>query len=261
MDPFMNLLASGWYYYLVVGLQVFCVIHVLRTGRELYWIFIIFFLPVIGALIYLYMHGRGSLSALTPSLRIKIPMLELLNERAIESDYRDHPSLDNKIRYSELLLKRQRYEEARSILSDELQGPLRNNVSLLFAYARICFVLEDYWRTLEILDTASKVPNSDRLKQRHLLRAMAYERVDDAENADLFFREAQGGFIGEEAKVRYGLFLAKAGRIEEAKQRFQKVIDSCRISSREYQREQRHWQRMSADELARLQAPAESAAR
>jgi len=254
MDPLMQLLSQGWYYWLVIGLQGLCIIHVLRTGRDLYWIFIILFIPLIGSLIYLYLHGRG-LRVFNPAALLRIPMLDVLNDRAIEQDWRVQQSLDNRISWAEVLLRRGQQAEARRLLEEELNGPFRQNVNLLFAYARVCYVLGDFAEAISRLEIAAKVPNNDRLRQRNLLRALCHERLGDAVSAEACFKEAQGGFIGEEAKVRYGEFLLAQGRADEARRQFQRVVEALAISSWGYRREQKLWHRLARQRLAALDRP------
>ena len=40
-------------YYLIVALQAFCIYHVYKNHKPFYWYFLIFFIPVIGSLIYI----------------------------------------------------------------------------------------------------------------------------------------------------------------------------------------------------------------
>ncbi|WP_353778243.1 hypothetical protein [Winogradskyella sp. 3972H.M.0a.05] len=41
------------YYYLIIGLQAYCIYHWFKNRTDYYWVFLIIFLPVIGSLIYL----------------------------------------------------------------------------------------------------------------------------------------------------------------------------------------------------------------
>lgn len=40
------------YYYLIVVLQVFCIYHAYKNGKPYYWYFLIFFIPILGSIIY-----------------------------------------------------------------------------------------------------------------------------------------------------------------------------------------------------------------
>src|SRR4029078_7427271 len=54
-----SLMAMAWP--LIVAAQIACVIHVLRTGRPYWWIWILFVLPLLGIAAYLYIEVRPSL--------------------------------------------------------------------------------------------------------------------------------------------------------------------------------------------------------
>lgn len=250
MDPLLALLQHGWTWWVVVGLQVLCIVHILRTGRDLFWILIVLFIPVLGSLVYLALNWRGSLRALTPAIALRIPMLAVFDDRAVERDWRQHQSLDHRIAWAEVLLRRGQHEEARRLLAEELNGPFKANVNLLFAYARACYVLGDHAEAVAKLELAATVPNNDRLRQRNLLRALCHEARGEAAQAEACFREAQGGFVGEEAKVRFGEFLLRQGRADEARRLFQKVVDDLAISSWGYRREQKVWHRLARERLA-----------
>lgn len=41
------------YIYLILALQGFCIYHSIKTKNETYWVFVIFFVPIIGSIIYI----------------------------------------------------------------------------------------------------------------------------------------------------------------------------------------------------------------
>ncbi len=257
MSPLFELMSQTWYFQVILVLQAICVFHVLRHSREYFWIWIILFVPLIGCGIYLYLHGRSAFSAVNPGNYLKIPMLYVFNARAVERDYRINGSLDNKIRYADVLMAQDELDSALALFADEIDGPLRNNVHLLFTYAKILFATERFTEVIAMLERAEKVQNNDRIKQRHLLHALALEKLEQLEAADARFQLAQGGFVGEEAKVRYGLFLLARNRSAEAERLFRKVVESCAISSWSYRREQRIWNRLAQEQLKALTAKPE----
>ena len=42
------------FYYILVAFQAFCIFHVYKSRNESYWYFVIFLVPLIGSLIYLF---------------------------------------------------------------------------------------------------------------------------------------------------------------------------------------------------------------
>jgi len=41
------------HYYLIVALQAFCIYHLYKNKNEIYWYFLIIFIPILGSLIYI----------------------------------------------------------------------------------------------------------------------------------------------------------------------------------------------------------------
>src|SRR5258706_15796761 len=46
--------SNGYFYFFTIVLQVVCVIHCLRKGKQNNWIWIIVFLPIVGCLAYIF---------------------------------------------------------------------------------------------------------------------------------------------------------------------------------------------------------------
>ena len=41
------------YFYLIVALQAYCIYHAYKNRKPYYWYFLVFFIPVLGSLIYI----------------------------------------------------------------------------------------------------------------------------------------------------------------------------------------------------------------
>ena len=125
---------------------------------------------------------------------------------------------------------------------------------MLFAYAKSLYAAGRHAESLAALEKAEVVPNNDRIRQRHLLHALNLELLGRIDEADARFRLAQGGFLGEEAKARYGLFLLANGRVEEARRQFERISDSLELSNWSYRWEQRLWGRLARRKLSETTA-------
>lgn len=191
-----------------------------------------------------------------PSIRIpidlKIPMMEKLNERRILSEFKLSDTLENRINYANVLLNNGDYGSAIKLLNESLKGPLKNNITLLFTYAKAQFAAGNLDETINILEKADGVPNNEKIRQRKLLLALSYEGQKNNQKAEENFIAAQGGFTGEEARTRYGLFLKEIGKNDEAIKKFNKVIESCTISSWSYRREQKVWLQIAKENVTKM---------
>ncbi|MEJ8851267.1 PLDc N-terminal domain-containing protein [Variovorax rhizosphaerae] len=69
-------------------LALFCAFHVVRTRRQLYWLFILFAFPLLGSLVYFFMVylpnsrlERGAMKAVAATARTIDPMKEVRRAR------------------------------------------------------------------------------------------------------------------------------------------------------------------------------------
>lgn len=237
----MMAVAAGGWYYAVIALQVLCAVHVLRSRTDYYWLWLIFFMPVIGCVVYVLMHHQSLLGPVRMPVDLRIPMIEALNEKRIEKDFRRSDTLVNRIAFANVLINRGEYAQALELLREALAGPLRSDITLLFTCARAHYANGQVDEAIVHLENAEKVRNNEKLKQRCLLLAMCHEAKGADALADQKYQAAQGGYAGEEPRARYGLFLKKTGRTQEAEALFRKIIDSAESAPWAYRREQKVW--------------------
>lgn len=233
--------AAAWYYYAIIALQILCAVHVLRSRNDYWWLWIIFFMPVIGSAIYVIANHRSLLGTLRMPVNLKIPMIEALNDRRIEKELGKSDTLSNRIAFANVLINRGDYAQALALLREALQGPLKGDITLLFTCARAHYAHGELDQAIVLLEQAEKVRNNEKLRPRCLLLAMCREAKGDNALADEKYQAAQGGYAGEEARARYGLFLKKAGRAQEAREMFRKILASAETAPWSYRREQKSW--------------------
>jgi hypothetical protein len=241
--------AGAWYYYVIFGLQILCAVHVLRSRNDYYWLWIIFFMPVIGSVIYVIAHHRSLLGTLRMPVNLKIPMIEALNDKRIEQALRKSDTLSNRIDFANVLINRGDNAKALELLSEALQGPLKGDITLLFTCARAHYAHGELDQAIVLLEQAEKVRNNEKIRQRCLLLAMCREAQGDDALADEKYQAAQGGYAGEEARARYGLFLKKTGRPREARELFTKILSSADSAPWSYRREQKPWIAIARENL------------
>jgi hypothetical protein len=233
--------AGAWPFYIIVAMQVLCIMHVLRNRNDLYWLWIIFFMPGIGSVIYMLVHHRSLLGPMRLPFNLKIPMVEVLNHKRIEKALRKSDTLSNRIDFANVLINRGDYAQALELLREALNGPLKGDITLLFSCARAHYAKGELDQAIALLEHAETIRNNEKLRQRSLLLAMCHEAKGSDALADGKYQAAQGGYAGEEARARYGLFLKKTGRAQEAREMFRKIIDSAESAPWSYRREQKAW--------------------
>ena len=144
-------------------LQLLCIVHVMKTGREFYWIWIILLLPYVGGLAYLIveilpgLRSRRNLRALKSGVAdVLAPgkKLESLRNKASYS-----PTVDNKLEYADALAERGEYEVALTEYRSCLTGLSKNNPAILYRTALTLFRMEDYQGAADYVARLPKAPN------------------------------------------------------------------------------------------------------
>ncbi|HHL31949.1 MAG TPA: hypothetical protein ENJ41_05125, partial [Oceanospirillales bacterium] len=145
---------------LLVIIQIAFAIHVVKTGREIYWIFIIVFIPIIGISLYFFTQilpelgqsrtankaKNSLLKAIDPKreLRKKKQQLELAN------------TLENKIKLADECLEAGMTEDAIELYQASLKGVGEGDPDILVKLAHAYFKNRDFELTIKTLDDVIK---------------------------------------------------------------------------------------------------------
>ena len=226
-------------------LMIGCLIHAVVTQRYFPWLFIIFFLPAVGSLIYLAievvpaMMGARSASKLASGLRNATDPNRGYRQarRAVEMT----GSVDAKRALAEEHIARGRYADAIALYEGALVGQFREDPALLAGLARAKFLAGDGAGAQAALDTIKRTDPNFMTADENLLCARALELQGKDQEAVAAYRKVVPVFPGQEARCRYAMLLQKLGRTDEARGYFQDIVKSLDGAPGHYRRAQREW--------------------
>ena len=239
---------------LVLGLQLLCAAHVIRTGRPCQWLFIILALPLAGCLAYFLLeilpdlsHSRAARQAVRDIGAVIDPERELREraERAAEAD-----TVANRTALAEELLRLGRPTDAKRLFESCLTGIHATDHALMLGLAQARFALEDYAGACETLDRLRAAHTGLDCPEGHLLYARSKEQQGEVEQALIEYVALAGYHPGEEARCRLALLLQKTGRVAEARALFEQVVRSVERASKVYYRAERDWYEVARRNLA-----------
>lgn len=226
-------------------LQIGCVVHVVRTGRPMYWIFLLFigsYIAIAAYLIAEVLPGLGQSRTARRALRgaqDRIDPERRKREASRQLDVAD--TLDNRRRLAQESFNSGDYQQAAELYRSGLRGLYATDPELMLGLARSQFALNlngDARQTLDELIAANPDFRSD---GGHLLYARCLEALGDIPAAIHEYEALVDGFTGEEARVRFGLLLKREGQAAQASEVFNTVLKRSRVAPKYYQREQREW--------------------
>ncbi len=227
------------------ALQLLCIVHAMRTGREFYWIWIVLFLPYVGGLAYLIVEilpGLGSrrhLSAAKAAVdRVFVPGRKLrdLGNRASFS-----PTVENRTAYADALAEAGAWSEALAEYEACLAGQARRSPALLFKAAAAALEAGEPGRASDYLGGLPR--NSDGLfeqKAWNLLHLRILERTAPPETVSAEFERVQARADDREIDCLYLEYLERVGdreRIDAVLDRIRREEESLRSMNVRYDKE------------------------
>lgn len=239
--------------YVTYAIQLLLIIHVVKTGRNLYWIMILLLLPVIGGVAYVAVEVLPDLMGGVKGQRALRGMKQLVDPggdvRACEQDWDRSPNAENGRRYAQALLIADKPDEALHILERSRRGFFENDPTLLLLEAQARFLKEEWGRSLELLEALRQENPDFYSAEGHLLHARVLEELGKLDEAISEYREVAGYFPGAEARYRLASALKAAGRADEAKSEFESLLKDAKLGPAHYRRSEGAWLKASNEAL------------
>lgn len=242
---------------LVIACQVTCGLHVVRSGQERYWLYLIIALPGLGCLIYFLgimlpdllgsRRGRRTLNRLHDSIDPERHLRALRDEL----DIRD--TRDTRVNLADELLRMGQAEEAAMHYQMALRGIHSDAPDILLGLAKARFALGDFAGCQASLDQLIAHNPDFRSTDGHLLYARALEGQGNDLKAEEEYRALGSYSASPEANYRYALLLRRLGRQREAIELLQQIHTHARRSARHYRVLHKEWLDLSQKALLDLQ--------
>ncbi|HEX7373890.1 MAG TPA: tetratricopeptide repeat protein [Steroidobacteraceae bacterium] len=234
-------------------IQLALVVHVLKTGRNIAWVFILLFFPAIGGIAYFIVELLPELTGSRTARNLGRSVTRAVNP---DKDLQDAAqrlavadTVQNAIRLAEECLDKGRYAEARDLYAARLKGVHADDPALLHGLARAQFGLGEYAAVIEALDKLREANPGYRSPEAHLLYARAQDESGHRPQAEEEYEALCGYYPGPEPFVRLGQLLKADGRTDRARELFERVVDESRIAGKHYNSLHKEWVALAKREL------------
>jgi len=227
-------------------IQILLIIHVIRTGRNQLWIWVLLFAPFgLGALAYLAVEIVPELFRSRTAQRTARGMRRAMDPtadlRRYENEVRVAGNVASRQRYAEELVRHGRCAEAITQYREALSGLYAHDPNLMLGLAQAQFAAGDPPAARATLDDLIRFNPDFRSPAGHLLYARALEGEGSIEKALEEYRVLAPSYPGAEAAVRYAQLLAAQGQRAEAQKVARELLEQARIAPGHYRRAQREW--------------------
>ena len=236
--------------------QILMIIHVVRTGRNMYWVMILLMAPGIGGLAYLIVELIPDLMNDYRARRAFRGVTKTLNPGGdLRQRQREHQlsgSVDAARHLASELIERGSYDEAIQHYEKALTGLYEFDPDLMFGLATAQFGNDQYEEARKTLDLLIETNPDFKSPEGHLLYAKAVEACGDDEKALAEYKVVAGSYAGAEAQLRYGLILERLGHHDAARVEFDEIITAAELAPRHYRTAQREWINEAKNGIKRL---------
>ena len=240
---------------IIYVIQILMIIHVFRTGRNMYWVMILL-VPGIGMLAYLIVEilpdlmndyrARNAFRGVTKTLN---PGADL---RQRQREHQMSGSVDAARHLASELVERGSYYEATQHYEKALTGLYEHDPDLMLGLATAQFGNEQYEEAQKTLKLLIEKNPDFKSPEGHLLYAKAVEACGEDEKALSEYKVVAGSYAGAEAQLRYGLLLERLGHYDAARTEFDEIINSAELAPRHYRKAQREWINEAKNGIRRL---------
>jgi hypothetical protein len=205
-------------------LQLLCLIHIVKRGRDSYWIYIVLFVPYVGGIAYLLVEilpsiGRpGSVGSIVdivsrtvnPSYKIK----EYEGLAALT------PTFQNKKLLADEYLECGYFEKAERIYSSILEGVYKNDAEVLLKRAKALYALGAYADANAIIERLDAEKHEYKTESEILIKLKVKENVADVKTVYDLYESTKDRFRSFEI---YYYFIDYLIRHESGNQAMQEI--------------------------------------
>jgi hypothetical protein len=198
-------------------------VHAMRTGRNMYWLIILFSFPLLGSIVYFFVEylphsrlDRGINKAAGAAMKLLDPEREY---REATAAFELTPTAQNKIRLAKAALDRGNAQEAVGHYQDALRGPFAGDPELLFGLASALLCQEisaSSARAVEVVQQLRTAHPDYRKDEVALLAARAFAGGGRTADAAAAFEHALATYNNVETRARYIAWLAAQGDLTQA---------------------------------------------
>jgi hypothetical protein len=233
-------------FFLILALiDVICIVHAAKTGRFMPWVYLILFLPGIGPIAYVLVElvpeWFGSAQG-QKARRLIVSTLDPEKQyRKSADDLEISDTIANRVTLAEECLTLGKFEEALRHYENVLGRPMGDEPAFALGKAQAEFGLNRPQDTVVTLDELRERWPDYQSAEGHLLYARALDASGRTNEAIDEYRAVADYYPGPEARVRWGMLLARLGREAEAKRLFSDVLTQMRRAPKYVRKVQAEW--------------------
>ena len=209
---------------LILVLQGFCIYHAYKNNNLQRWFFIIFFLPFIGSLIYLYVHFYSRKNIENLSEGVKSVLNTNYQIEKLEKELKIADTTTNRIKLADEYVNVGRIEEAVDLYKKSMTGISADDPELLMKLIKSGYLTKDY-KTVVSCGEKLKTDFAFRNSEERIAYAWSLFHLGQKEEADKHFKDMDARFANHKHRLEYSKFMFEMEQASEAKDLLAELIE------------------------------------
>lgn len=201
-------------------IALFFAVHALKTGRQMYWLIILFSFPLLGSLVYFFAEYLPSSKVERSVRQVSNKAIQLIDPsrelREARQAFDLTPTVQNRMRLAAALDNAGDYQEAVEQFNACLSGPFANDPEVCFGAAKAKLHVNQAKPAVKLLQDTRAEHKDFRPEQLSILLAQAHAANNDHNNARAEFVYAVNTFGSSESRAQYALWAANVGDFQTA---------------------------------------------
>jgi hypothetical protein len=233
------------FFVISILIQVGLIVHVVKTGRNTIWIYVLAFVPLAGSLAYIIVELLPELSRSRAARRAKSGFSKAIDPdrdlRRANAEVEVSGNVNARRRLADELMERKQFDAAIEVYQTSLSGIFEHDPTLLLGLAQAQFGKSDFSAARHTLERLIAENPEYKSADGHLLYARALQEEGALDKAEQEFKVLASYYPGAEARVRYGVLLKTRGKLEAARVVLQELLSSAELAPRHYRKMQSEW--------------------
>jgi hypothetical protein len=238
---------------LSVIVQIAFIIHILKTGRNTTWIWVVMMLPAAGAAAYFFMEILPELSQSRSGVKAQKGLGKLINPNKNFKDATNNftvvDTVENSSKLAAEYLTKEMFAEAKELYEKCLTGIHEDDPDLMYGLAQSEYGLENYAQTKQVLDNLIRDNPTYKNVDAHLLYARCLVKLKETDAALKEFAALDEYYPGPEATYRYAMLLQTLDKNDQAEALLEKILQDAKLSDKHYRARYKAWINKAKQEL------------
>ena len=223
------------YYYLIIAFQIYCIYHMYKNGNSFYWAILIFFVPLIGCIIYLLtqVYNARDAEKLTSELTDIINPTKKIKD--LEKKLEFSESYQNRVNLADAYMANKDYTSALPHYLKTYDDGYENDFYVNSKLVETYFLAEDYAKVVFYANNIKDKLEYKKSKTQFIC-GLAHEKLGDFEAAEHNLRQIDIRYSFYTERLVFAEFLIGRNKKEDAKSILEDIKKESQNMTKQNQR-------------------------